>query len=101
MRRRIPFTTVALVAASIVAVGPASAAVARPGSPSPARPRRVQLWDCNGSGAQVWTPRPDGSLRNPQSGKCLDDPNSSTDWGTQQQLFTCNGTGAQHWGLPG
>ena len=33
---------------------------------------KIQLWTCNGSGAQNWTPQSDGTLRNPQSGKCLD-----------------------------
>ncbi len=47
----------------------------------------VQLWDCNGTGAQTWQPRSDGSLFNPQSGRCLDDPNGSTS----------NGSGAQKW----
>ncbi len=33
---------------------------------------RVQLWTCNGTPAQAWTLRGDGSLQNPQSGRCLD-----------------------------
>jgi hypothetical protein len=37
---------------------------------------------------------------NPQSGKCLDDPNSSTTNGAQLQIYTCNGSGAQNWKLP-
>lgn len=44
----------------------------------------VQLWECNGTGAQVWIPEEIGNsssnpyLVNPQSGKCLDDPDGQT-----------------------
>ena len=58
---------------------------------------KVQLYDCNGSGAQTWQARSDGSLYNPQSAKCLDDPSSNTTNGTQLQIWDCNGTGAQKW----
>ncbi|HEY1486281.1 MAG TPA: glycoside hydrolase family 3 C-terminal domain-containing protein, partial [Micromonosporaceae bacterium] len=43
----------------------------------------VQLYDCNGTGAQIWHAGANNSLVNPQSGKCLDDTNSSTTPGTQ------------------
>jgi hypothetical protein len=33
---------------------------------------KVQLWDCDGAGGQQWVARADGSLYNPQSGRCLD-----------------------------
>ena len=36
----------------------------------------VDLYDCNNTGAQVFIPQSNGTLYNPQSGKCLDD----TDW---------------------
>jgi hypothetical protein len=39
---------------------------------------QVELWDCNGVGGQVWQQQADGSLRNPQSGRCLDSPNGAT-----------------------
>ena len=42
---------------------------------------------------------PAEDVLNPASGKCLDDPNSSTTEGTQVQIWTCNGTGAQRWNL--
>lgn len=58
---------------------------------------KVQLYDCNGSGAQTWQARSDGSLFNPQSGKCLDDPNNNTTNGTQLQLWDCNSSAAQNW----
>jgi hypothetical protein len=60
----------------------------------------VQLYRCNGTGAQQWKPGTAGSLVNPASGKCLDVPNSATSEGTQLQIYTCNGTGAQNWTLP-
>ena len=32
----------------------------------------VQLYDCNNSVAQVWVPQADGTLKSPNSGRCLD-----------------------------
>ena len=58
---------------------------------------KVQLYDCNGSGAQSWQARTDGSLYNAQSGKCLDDPNTNTANGTQLQIYDCNASAAQVW----
>ena len=40
------------------------------------------------------------ALVNPQSGRCLDDPNSTTSNGTQLQIYDCNTTNAQTWTLP-
>ena len=60
----------------------------------------VQLYDCNGTGAQQWAAQSDGSLRNPQAGRCLDIPNSDLTDGRQLRIWTCNGTGAQRWTLP-
>src|SRR5271166_5094208 len=34
----------------------------------------VELWDCNGNPAQQWRQQ-GNALVNPQSGRCLDDPN--------------------------
>jgi lysophospholipase L1-like esterase len=60
----------------------------------------VQLWGCNGTGAQKWTavPGAGGTLR--ALGGCLDVSGSGTAAGTLVQLWQCNGTGAQRW-LPG
>ncbi|WP_425086314.1 ricin-type beta-trefoil lectin domain protein [Streptomyces liangshanensis] len=55
----------------------------------------VQLYDCNGTGAQNWTAASDGTLR--ALGKCLDVSSGSTANGAQVQLWTCNGSGAQKW----
>jgi non-reducing end alpha-L-arabinofuranosidase len=60
---------------------------------------KVELWDCNGVGGQVWQQQSNGSLLNPQSGLCLDDPSGNTANGTQLQIYTCNGTAAQQFAL--
>ncbi|HEV7964462.1 MAG TPA: RICIN domain-containing protein [Actinoplanes sp.] len=39
-------------------------------------------------------------LVNPNSGRCLDVPNSSTTNGTQLQIYTCSNTNAQVWNVP-
>jgi endo-1,4-beta-xylanase len=38
-----------------------------------------------------------GALHAVGAGKCLDDPNSSTTGGTQQQIYACNGAANQTW----
>ena len=55
----------------------------------------VQLWTCNGSGAQNWESYPDGSLR--ARGKCLDADANGMANGTKVQLWTCNGGANQVW----
>ncbi|SCE19765.1 Ricin-type beta-trefoil lectin domain-containing protein [Streptomyces sp. SolWspMP-sol7th] len=55
----------------------------------------VQLYDCNGTGAQTWQVAADGSLR--ALGKCLDVTAAGTANGTTVQLYDCNGTGSQTW----
>lgn len=55
----------------------------------------VQLYDCNGSTAQSWTVKADGTVQS--LGKCLDVTSASTADGAQLQLYDCNGTGAQRW----
>jgi hypothetical protein len=47
----------------------------------------------NGGGGTTTT----GPLHAVGAGKCLDDPNSTTTQGTQQQIFTCNGQANQTW----
>jgi streptogrisin D len=56
---------------------------------------KIQIWTCNGTGAQQWTIGTDGTLRG--LGKCLDVRFSGTANGTITQLWTCNGSGAQVW----
>ncbi|SDT04936.1 ThuA domain-containing protein [Actinoplanes derwentensis] len=57
---------------------------------------KIQLWTCNGTGAQNW--QVSGQVwRNPASNKCLDAAGGATVNGTKAQLWTCNGSGAQNW----
>ncbi|MFF1452358.1 ricin-type beta-trefoil lectin domain protein [Streptomyces sp. NPDC058274] len=55
----------------------------------------VQLYDCNGSTAQKWTVKADGTVQ--ALGKCLDVTSASTADGAKVQLYDCNGTNAQRW----
>jgi hypothetical protein len=59
----------------------------------------VDLYYCNGSGAQVWEPQSDGALLNPQSGMCLDDTGFGGS-GTLLQIWSCTGAANQDWNLP-
>ncbi|MEW1859649.1 family 16 glycosylhydrolase [Streptomyces sp. NBC_00669] len=54
----------------------------------------VELYDCNGTGAQQWTST-GGTLQ--ALGKCLDVTAAGTADGTPVQLYDCNGTAAQQW----
>jgi hypothetical protein len=59
----------------------------------------VDLYTCNGTGAQTWIPQSNGSLVNPNSGKCLDDTGFGGS-GTQAQIWACTGGANQKWILP-
>ncbi|HWU09835.1 MAG TPA: ricin-type beta-trefoil lectin domain protein, partial [Streptomyces sp.] len=56
---------------------------------------------CNDTGAQKWVPQTDGTLKNPQSGKCLDASGVSSTDGTRLHLWTCLAATNQKWNLPG
>jgi hypothetical protein len=57
----------------------------------------VIVYTCNkNDAAQQWL-QVGTALKNPATGKCLDDPYSTTVDGTQLGIYTCNGTGAQQW----
>ncbi|QMU76662.1 glycoside hydrolase [Streptacidiphilus sp. PB12-B1b] len=56
----------------------------------------VQIYDCNGTGAQQWQ-HVGNTFVNPNSGKCLDVTGAGTADGTPVQIYDCNGTGAQQW----
>ncbi|MFJ6674610.1 ThuA domain-containing protein [Actinosynnema sp. NPDC091369] len=60
----------------------------------------VRLWTCNGGGGQNWTAGANGSLVNPQSGKCLDANGGSSADGTQLIIWSCHGGTNQRWTLP-
>jgi predicted alpha-1,6-mannanase (GH76 family) len=55
----------------------------------------VQLWDCNGTGAQQWTASSNSTLQ--ISGKCLDATGQGTANGTKTELWDCNGGSNQVW----
>jgi GH18 family chitinase len=62
---------------------------------NPANGTAVQIYTCNGTGAQTWIVGTDGTLRS--LGKCLNLTGGATANGTTAQLFDCNGSGAQAW----
>jgi chitosanase len=86
---------------------PASAATAGPitglagkcvdiAAASSANGAHVQLYDCNGTGAQTWTVgNTDNSIK--ALGKCLDVAAAGTANGAKVQIYDCNGTNAQKW----
>jgi Ricin-type beta-trefoil lectin domain len=55
----------------------------------------VQIWGCNGTGAQTWTTASNGTIQ--ALGGCLDVTFSGKTSGTKVQYWPCNGTGAQQW----
>ena len=62
---------------------------------------KVQLYGCNGTGAQHWYVNTyGGGIYNPQSRKCLDDTGWSTTPGTQLQIWDCTGGANQNWAWP-
>lgn len=57
----------------------------------------IQLWTCNGTGAQQWSYQ--GGAFVGLGGKCLDVQWGGTANGTPVQLWDCNGSAAQQWTL--
>ncbi|MEV6007046.1 ricin-type beta-trefoil lectin domain protein [Streptomyces sp. NPDC051976] len=55
---------------------------------------KVQLWDCDGYSAQVWT-WSNGSITH--NGKCLDVTGAGKNNGTLVELWDCNGGPNQQW----
>jgi len=62
----------------------------------------VWLFGCNRSNAQAWNIMPDGSIINPNSGRCLEITNAGNSGanGSQIQIWDCNGGGWQKWTYP-
>ncbi|MEV8366429.1 ricin-type beta-trefoil lectin domain protein [Streptomyces niveus] len=94
--------------ASTMSATPATAAVAAVGTitgiggkcvdvagANPADGTAVQLYDCNGSGAQQWDVASDGTIR--ALGKCLDVKDNGTANGSVLQLWSCSGAANQKW----
>jgi hypothetical protein len=61
---------------------------------------RVQLWTCNGTGAQVWQPQTGGTLRNPQSGRCLEVAGTTAADRLPTRIADCTTAANQRWALP-
>jgi hypothetical protein len=59
----------------------------------------LQLWQCNGTGAQSWTAGTDGTLR--ALGKCMDVAGGSLADGAVIQITGCNGGAAQQFTFAG
>ncbi|MBL1103996.1 family 16 glycosylhydrolase [Streptomyces sp. 5-8] len=66
---------------------------------NPANGTPVQLYDCNGTGAQAWTVGSDGTLR--ALGKCLDVTGNGTADGSTVQLWDCTGGPNEKWTVTG
>ena len=64
-------------------------------SASTAQFNPIQVYTCNGTGAQQWTVGSNGALQ--VFGMCLDVASAGTTNGTKVDLYSCNGTGAQVW----
>lgn len=62
---------------------------------STANGAKLQLYDCNGTGAQRWE-QVGNALRNPQSGRCIDSPGGSSENGARLQIWDCFGNAAQY-----
>jgi len=64
---------------------------------------KVIVWSCP-SGAvpwnDVWVHLANGEIRNPHSGKCLNDPGYSTAAGVQQIIWSCVNTPNEHYTVP-
>jgi len=60
---------------------------------------KVDLYQCNGVGGQNWQHQANGTLKNPQSGLCLDDPGGNTNNGTQFVINTCTSASEEQFTL--
>lgn len=58
---------------------------------------KIDIFTCNGTGAQNWAAESGGVIMNAANGKCVDVLHSGTANGTTVDLYQCNGTGAQKW----
>jgi hypothetical protein len=57
----------------------------------------VDLYTCNNSSAQNWTPMTDGTIRLDVGGRCMDIYGGGTGNGTPVDLWNCNGGANQQW----
>jgi hypothetical protein len=57
----------------------------------------VQLYTCNGSGAQQFVLSAAGDLVNVQANKCVDIKDNNAAEGAKLQIWDCGGTANQKW----
>ena len=58
----------------------------------------IQLYTCNGTGAQKWSYNSSShDIVNTAANKCLDATGQSSADGTRLQIWTCTGTSNQKW----
>ena len=58
---------------------------------------KIDIYECNGTGAQVWTLEADGSIHNGTSSFCMGVTGGGTANGTLIILRNCNGNASQEW----
>jgi Ricin-type beta-trefoil lectin domain/IPT/TIG domain len=58
---------------------------------------KIDIYSCNGTGAQKWIVETNGSLTNAVNGKCITVRNGGRANGTPIVLHACNGSRAQVW----
>ena len=58
---------------------------------------QAQIWDCTGGANQKWSYGTDGTIRNTQTGLCLDANGQGTTNGTQVNSWNCNSQTNQKW----
>ncbi|WP_433796698.1 ricin-type beta-trefoil lectin domain protein [Actinoplanes sp. CA-252034] len=56
---------------------------------------KAQLWDCSGAANQRWSHTSGGTIRNAQSGLCVEPGGTAN--GSTVTLRTCTGSAAQNW----
>jgi hypothetical protein len=59
----------------------------------------IQIYDCNGTGAQIWTHTFNGKTVLTVEGKCLDVTNNLGYSGNKVQLWNCNTGANQEWAI--
>ena len=62
---------------------------------------KIDLYSCNGTGAQKWIVETNGSLTNAVNNSCITVKNGGRADGTPIVLFACNGSRAQVWKATG
>jgi len=94
------FTYTAALPAGPITSGISGKCVDDPGARS-RNGTKIDIYSCNGSGAQDWIVESNGSLSNAVNGKCISVRNGARADGTPIVLHACNGSRAQVWSAIG